>query len=73
MDAENRELSKVLIKKLIDDHSCKEPLEVGFRRGVEWFVFESGVSFIGDFLKKYDSLLKENKELKESLARQVQP
>lgn len=66
-----KESFKAMLKKAIDDHSCKEPLEVGFRRGVEWYVFESG--FTGPLLERIAALEIENKQLKEALHRQATP
>lgn len=73
MDQETRVLVEKQLKKAIDEHSCKEALEVGFRRGVHWYVFESGFSFYDDVAKIIEQLRAENAELKASLQRQVQP
>lgn len=62
---------KDILKKAIDEHSCKEPLDVGFRRGVEWYVFESGITVIDEMKKCIADLEAENKALKEALQRQV--
>lgn len=62
---------KAMLKKAIDDHSCVEVLEVGFRRGVEWYVFESGLHIAKELIELNSQLLKENADLKEALQRQV--
>lgn len=62
---------KAMLKKAIDDHSCNEVLEVGFRRGVEWYVFESGFHLAKELIELNFQLQKENADLKAALQRQV--
>lgn len=62
---------KAMLKKAIDDHSEVEILEVGFRRGVEWYVFESGFHIAKELIELNSQLQKENADLKEALQRQV--
>lgn len=62
---------KAMLKKAIDDHSCKEILEVGFRRGVEWYVFESDFHIAKELIEENFLLRQENEVLKKSLQRQV--
>lgn len=66
---------KAMLKKAIDDHSEVEILEVGFRRGVEWYVFESGFhiaqEMIQEMIQEIQLLKVENDMLKQSLQRQV--
>ena len=62
---------KAMLKKAIDDHSCYEILEVGFRRGVEWYVFESGFHIAKELIEENFLLRQENEVLKKSLQRQV--
>lgn len=65
------ECFKAMLKKAIDDHSCFEILEVGFRRGVEWYVFESGLNIAQEMIQEIKMLRIENEMLKKSLQRQV--
>lgn len=62
---------KAMLKKAIDDHSEVEILEVGFRRGVEWYVFESGFHIAKELIEQNFQLQKENADLREALQRQV--
>ena len=62
---------KAMLKKAIDAHSCVEVLEVGFRRGVEWYVFESGLHIAKELIELNSQMQKENADLKEALQRQV--
>ena len=62
---------KAMLKKAIDDYSCFEILEVGFRRGVEWYVFESGFHIAQEMIQEIQLLRVENELLKQSLQRQV--
>ena len=62
---------KAMLKKAIDDHSEVEILEVGFRRGVEWYVFESGFHIAQEMIQEIQLLKVENDLLKQSLQRQV--
>lgn len=64
-------LFKAMLKKAIDDYSCIEPLDVGFRRGVEWYVFESGLHIAQEMIQEIQMLRIENEMLKKSLQRQV--
>lgn len=68
----SKEIMRSLLKKAIDEHSCKEILEVGFRRGVEWFVFESDFTMTKELLARIEYLERENKNLTEAIHRQVQ-